>query len=411
MKKSLLLLICCLCFSNSLIAQGTIDTLYYSKEWKYAPNKAFADFYRVAYYPSDSLQTKQFRDYYVSGELQSSGSFIKIDSLDDANTIFDGECINYFKNGQPEFVRNYEEGVLNGEFCEYNEEGVIKRKGNYHEGQLSGLYTEFLEDGAFLQIEYTNNQPVYDYYIIGDYEGNLSKFSLSDNAPIWETPSIEECNNEYEDGILWQYYNKNGVVIALTNTIVKDYGKWHRIDIVISNNTIMPIEFDPETDITSYSIDKDGYVTNLEVWSSDEYIRKVNRSQAWAAALMGFAEGLSTASAGYSTSTTNSYYSGSAYGTGGYGSYSGSSTSYTRTYNAGAAYQAQVLSQRRMAEFSNAMAEEKEIKELGYLKRNTIYPGETISGYVHVKRIRGKYVQFNINIESVIYTFNWCFGK
>ena len=415
MKKTILLIVCLVCITNITTAQDRIDTLYYTKEWKYAPNKTFADFYRIAYYPADSLQTKLFRDYYMSGELQSSGNFIKIDSLDDANTIFDGECINYFKNGKPEFVRNYQQGLLNGDFCVYKEDGLIKQTGKYSNGELSGLYTEFLDDGMYIQIEYLNGQPVYDYYVVGDSDGNLTKLLIADNTPVWESPSIAERGLDYKDSAPWQFYNKNGLIIALTNTIVKDYGKWHRIDVVISNNNIIPIEFDPAVNISASSVDWDGNTSDLEVWSADEYMKKVNRSQTWAAVLMGVAEGMSTANAGYSTSTTNSYYSGNAYAYGsggyGYGIYSGTSTSHTRTYDAVAAYQARVLSQQRMAEFNNALAEEQEIKELGYLKKNTIYPGETISGYVHIKRIKGETVQFILKIDKAEYIFDWNFGK
>lgn len=413
MKKSVLVITCLMCVMNITLAQDRIDTLYYTKEWKYAPNKAFADFYRVAYYPADSLQTKLFRDYYMSGELQSSGNFIKIDSLDDANTIFDGECIKYFTNGKPEFIRNYQQGLLNGDFCVYKEYGLIKQAGKYSNGELSGLYTEFLDNGMYIQREYLNGQPVHDYYVVGDSDGNLTKFLIADNTPIWESPSIAERGLDYKDSTPWQFYNKNGVRIALTNSIVKDYGKWHRIDVVISNNNIVPIEFDPVVNISASSVDWDGNTSDLEVWSADKYIKKVNNSQTWTAVLIGVAEGMSTANAGHSTSTTNSYYSGNAYayGSGGYGNYSGTSTSHTRTYDAGAAYQARVLSQQRMADFSNAMAEEQEIKKLGYLKRNTIYPGETISGYVHVKRIKGETVQFVIQIETAEYIYDWSFGN
>ena len=415
MKKTLILVVCLISAMNITLAQDRVDTLYYTKEWKFAPNKAFADFYRVAYYPADSLQTKQFRDYYISGELQSSGNFIKIDSLDDANTIFNGECINYFKNGKPEFVRIYQQGILNGDFCIYKEDGLIKQTGKYNNGELSGLYTEFLDNGAYIQVEYLNGKPIHNYYVVGDSNGNLTKFHIADNTPMWESPLVSERKADYKDGTLWQFYNKNGVIIALTNTIIKDYGKWHRIDVVISNNTIIPIEFDPVINISALSTDIEGLTTDLQVWSSDEYLKKVNRSQTWAAVLMGVAEGMSTANAGYSTSTTNSYYSGNtyAYGSGGYGygGYSGTATSYTTTYDAGAAYQARVLSQQRMADFSNAMAEEQEIKKLGYLKKNTIYPGETISGYVHIKRIKGETVQFIVKIETAEYIFDWNFGK
>ena len=396
---------------NITLAQVRIDTLYYTKEWKYAPNKAFADFYRVAYYPTDSLQTKQFRDYYISGELQSSGNFIKIDSLEDANTIFDGECINYFKNGKPEVVRNYQQGILNGNFCIYKEDGLIKQTGKYSNGELSGLYTEFLDNGTYVQIEYLDGKPIYDYYVIGDSEENLTKFHIVDNTPVWESPLITERRSDYKDGTPWQFYNKNGVIIALTNTTIRDYGKWHRVDVVISNNTIIPILFDPVMNISASSTDVKGITTDLQVWSSDEYLKKVNRSQTWATILMGVAEGMSSANAGYSTSTTNSYYSGNTYGGYGYSNYSSTTTSYTRTYDAGAAYQAQVLSQQRMADFSNAMLEEREIKKFGYLKKNTIYPGETISGYVHIKRIKGETVQFIIKIEEALYIFDWNFSK
>ena len=415
MKKSVLLITCLMCVMNFALAQDRIDTLYYTKEWKYAPNKAFAGFYRVVYYPTNSLQSKQFRDYYISGELQSSGSFIKIDTLDDANTIFDGECINYFKNGKPEFARNYQRGILSGDFCVYREDGLIKQTGKYCNGELSGLYTEFLDNGTYVQIEYVNGNPIHDYYVVGDSSSNLSKFYIADNTPVWENPMISERKTDYQDGTPWQFYDKNGVIIALTNTIVKDYGRWHRIDIVITNNTIIPIEFDPVINISASSTDIEGFTTDLEVWSSEEYLKKVNRSQTWAAILMGVAEGMSTANAGYSTSSTNSYYSGNtyAYGSGGYGygGYSGTATSYTTTYDAGAAYQAQVLSQQRMADFGNAMVEEQEIKKLGYLKKNTIYPGETISGYVHIKRIKGETVQFIVKIETAEYIFDWNFGK
>lgn len=415
MRKLLLLTLLLAGTVVSAYAQGKIDTLYYSKDWKHAPNKAFASFYRLAYYPTDSLAVKQYRDYYISGELQSIGSFICIDAIDDANSIFDGECINYFKNGKQEYVRHYKNGMLNGEFCRYEEDGLIKSTGSFYNGALSGLYTKFLKNGAFVQIEYLEGKPVYDYYVKGDCKGNLTKFRISNNSPIWESPTTAERKVEYKNGTPWQIYFKNGVMIALTSTSVKDYGKWHRLDMVISNSTISPIKFNPAVSISAISTNNQGDISELKVWSSDEYIKKVNRAQIFAAVMMGLSEGMATANAGTTTSRTNTYHSGSAYahGSGGYahGHYSGMSSSYTRTYDANAAYQARVLSQQRMADFSDALIKEQEVKKLGYLKANTIHPGESISGYVHVQRVKGKTAQFIINIEGAEYVFDWSFGK
>ncbi len=389
--KIIYVLILLLSFSNSVFSQDRIDTLYYTQDWKYAPNKLFADFYRIVYYPADSLQIKQYRDFFITGELQGRGNFIKIDSLDDKQSVFEGECVNYFKNGKFEAVANYKNGVLDGEFRVYEESGALKKTGMYINGLLSGIYTEYLDSGTYVQINYFDGEPKYDYYTVFDAQGNMSKFKLSDNTPLWETPLIIERKSNYNDGVLWQVYNKNGIIIALTNSIVKNYGRWYRIDVVISNNGVIPFEFDPSVNISAKTINVEGLLVDLDVWSYDDYMKKVRRSQNWESALAGVSEGLSTANAGKSTSTTYSKY----------GYYQ------TTTYNESEARRAREESQKRITELDNNMMAEREIIKQGYLKRNTINPGETISGYVHLKRIKGDSVWVVVNIKGAEYLFDW----
>lgn len=71
-----------------LVPQDRLDTLYYNKSWKVTPNKAFANYYRLALYPADSTAAKEFRTYYMSGELQGEGSFVVLDKKDDAKSQF-----------------------------------------------------------------------------------------------------------------------------------------------------------------------------------------------------------------------------------------------------------------------------------------------------------------------------------
>ena len=400
MKKLLLLAVLVVASAGNLFAQGKIDTLYYTKDWKCAPHKAFASYYRVAFYPTNAALPKQYRDYYITDEVRGGGNFIKVDAVDDANSVFDGECTTYYKSGQVETVRNYKNGVLEGKFCTYQEDGLIKTTGSFCNGKLSGLYTEFLKDGAFVQFEYLDGKSVFDYYVKGDSKGNLTKFRIADNAPVWETPSVNERTVEFRDGTPWQIYYKNGVRIALTNRSVRDYGKWHRLDMEISNYTIDPIEFTPEESITATSVNAKAEVSNLAVWSAEEYLKKVNRTQIFAAVMLGVAEGLATMDAGHSASKTTTYHSNGTH-----------STSYTRAYSPTVAYQSRVLSAYHMATFTKAMSESQEFKKLGYLKKNTINPGEAVSGYVHVKRKKGEKVQFVVKIEGADYTFDWDFGK
>lgn len=215
-------------------------------------------------------------------------------------------------------------------------------------------------------------------------------------------------------------------MVAMTNTKLKDYGKWFQISLIISNKSLVPIEFDPEK-MTASLQKSNGQEIALEVWSSDRYMRKVRRTQNWNMALSGIAEGLAAAGAGYSTSTTrtNSTYNGYsnthgnayAYGSGGYayGSYNGygsyhgnsSTTSHTVTYDAAAAYQARVIASNRMVNYENSLLQERAIKQEGYLRKTTIYPGDAISGYVNIERGKGASMIVIIDINGAKYEFPW----
>lgn len=99
-----------------LVPQDRLDTLYYNKSWKVTPNKAFANYYRLALYPADSTAAKEFRTYYMSGELQGEGSFVVLDKKDDAKSQFAGTFTTYFKDGQVEQKKTYQAGLLSGEY-------------------------------------------------------------------------------------------------------------------------------------------------------------------------------------------------------------------------------------------------------------------------------------------------------
>lgn len=398
MKRILLLIL--LTVGNEVLAQERIDTLYYNRSGPAVRNPVFADYYRLALYPADSAGVKMFKDFYISGELRREGHFQTIDTLDDRRTIFDGNIVSYFKNGRISEKSYYSGGLLEGEYLQYDENGTLKTRASYAGGKLSGTYETYNEDGTCRMVEYCAGLPTHDYYLLADGSGNTLKFRIADDMPVWESPAITERLVDYRDGVPWEVYFKNGLTIALTDAIVRDYGKWHRVDVIISNNSLTPIEFNPETDMMAYSVDEHDVATDLPVWSCDSYLKKVNRSQTWTAILMGVSEGMASAGAGYSTSTTT-----------GYSSYGGYSSYTTTTYNPSAAYQANMASQQRLADFGLALQDEQQVKKLGYLKKNTIYPGESVSGFVHIAWIKGKRAVFVIQIEGAEYIYEWGFDK
>lgn len=427
MRKKLIALTLGLSVAIPSIGQIKTDTLYYDKDWKGVESKIFATYFRVMAISDDNKFRKQFRDYYITGELQSEGRYVTIDKYDDSKSIFDGEWINYYKSGKIEQKGFRTRGKQEGEYIRYKEDGLVLLHAYFKDDKLHGIYTEFSEDGNIcIQIEYQNGKPLYDYYVISDQDGFCSKIRLSDKQPIYESPILNEKKVEYKDGKAWPYYNKNGILIGMTNNEVRDYGKYFQIPIVIANNSMFPIEFDTQ-DVTASLLDKKGNKRILKVYSAEEYMKKVRRSQNWAMAFNGFAEGLAAANAGYSTSTTSSSYSGhssgygtvSAFGSGGYayGSYSGNSSYYghssstTTSYNGAAAYQAQVIASNRIVAYDNALLSERAAKNEGYLKKTTIYPGETITGYINIERKKGISMTINVNINGANYMFPWNISK
>ena len=64
---------------------------------------------------------------------------------------------------------------------------------------------------------------------------------------------------------------------------------------------------------------------------------------------------------------------------------------------------------RRLADFGQALQDEQQVKKLGYLKKNTIYPGESVSGFVYVAWIKGERAVFIIRFEGAEYIYEWGF--
>ena len=381
-------------------SQERVDTLYYDREGHVVRNTFFADYSRVVLSPADSTERMHFKDFYLTGELRREGTLLYVDSLDDRRSIFDGENVSYYRNGRVAEKSFYRNGKRDGEYRRYDDRGKLREQATYLFGDLFGTRKRYNDDGSCRIDEYNAGVTVNNYYTVVDGNGNALKFRNTDDTQIWESPAVSGRSVDYRDGASWEVYFKNGLTIAVKDAVVRDYGKWHRLDLVISNNSLTAIEFVPELLIRGWSANAKGVVTNLNVWSCDDYMKKVKRSQTWASIFMGLSEGLSSATAGYSTSTTTGYNSRGEY-----------STYTTTTYNSTDAYMANLASQQRMADFGRSLQREQEVRQMGYLKRNTLQPGESIAGFVHADWVNGERVAFIVTIEGAEYTFEWEFDR
>ena len=188
-------------------------------------------------------------------------------------------------------------------------------------------------------------------------------------------PQNDSIMTEYNDGKFWVYLNKNDIVVGLSCFEEQDnYGKYYHLDIFIKNLSERPIIFRPDSVYSNLLTKKDDTL-RLEVYTNEEYQKKIKRSQTWVMALHGISAGINTGTAGYSTSYSTTYSpKGYTY------------TTITNHYDANAAYQANVASTNQMLILGQMMDNDRTMREQGYLKTTTIYPDETIIGFMNIKR-------------------------
>ncbi len=208
---------------------------------------------------------------------------------------------------------------------------------------------------------------------------------------IRDTIKYAEVKPYYSDGELWQMAYQNGIGMAVSYSVVKDYGKWYKIELIVRNDSETEFEFDPVINLSAAS-DDDSY---LKVWSSEEYMKKVKRAQSWGMAALALTSGLSAGTAGYST------YSGTVYNTYGTSYFSGTG------YNAGAAFNANMQSQMLISEQRILNELNNKIKRSEYMKRNTVFIGQSIAGYILVKYRAGSRLRIRANISGAHFEFIW----
>ena len=82
-------------------------------------------------------------------------------------------------------------------------------------------------------------------------------------------------------------------------------------------------------------------------------------------------------------------------------------TTVTQHYDANAAYQANLASTNQMLTLGQMMENDCTIREQGYLKTTTVYPNESIVGYMNIKRKKGEILSIKLTVNGHVYSFNW----
>lgn len=196
----------------------------------------------------------------------------------------------------------------------------------------------------------------------------LLLISLCVNAQVlYRTPKETPIVKEYYNGQLWVHRQIGDIVVGMTNNLEKDdYGKYYQIAIFVKNLGEKSVTFDPDK-IRAILFKKSGNQRDLQVYSYQDYIKKMKNSQTWTMAMLGLSAGLEAGKSGYSRTVATT----------------------------------------QMMILGKLMDDERNIKTQGYLRINTLHPGEGIVGFMNVKRKEGEMMRVKIPVEELMFVYDW----
>ncbi len=160
MKKNYAILILTFFCVSALFAQ---EKEYFDVSGK-KTEQSQAYYYRV-------LDTKPtfYKSYYLSGKLYFEGNITTVDATNEANNVFAGTCIWYYKSEKKKIERKYDlSGKEDGTTFFYYESGKVWKEIEYKNGVvLNGKYREYNENGDIVNIfdeTFDNNVNDWDLY-------------------------------------------------------------------------------------------------------------------------------------------------------------------------------------------------------------------------------------------------------
>lgn len=382
------ILLAMLLTASSMVAmgQGKIDTLYYDKNWKAVPHSLFAEYVVYTYETGDASYENRYKSFYNTGQVQSEGAYLYFDRQDANKSVYSNERIVYAKNGDIIESSNYKNGYLDG-LCVFRNNDNTIDYADFREGSLAKTY---------IVRQYPN--------------GILLKCDPETGKIIKDIPIEEDREDITIDGDLWEYYNLNGITVAANANIVKEYGKYIQLSLLVANNTPNSIEFGVNNinavKAHFYNADWELKQTEYgEVLDHNDYARVIKNRQTWREIGLGVLTGLSTATTNYNNTINTNVY-----------------TPYynariTTTYFDNAAYQQQ-LNRDAALLMSQSVLHAQDLQRLsvGYLKENTIVPNQELSGFVMIPYdffYSGKYtvIEVTIEVDGIQYLFGFKWTK
>ena len=187
-----------------------------------------------------------------------------------------------------------------------------------------------------------------------------------------QTKTLIETIEDEASGFRY-FLNDNGIEVGVFFYVVREYGKYFKVELSVLNNSSNRVDFIPE----NIEVNVNGDVRKKEKYkqlSFEEYKLKAERRQAFQQGLVSGLQGFSEGMAGntYSTSTSTNWDNG----------YPHITTTTTQSYSPALANIQRQQNQKNLNEMQEVGIEEMKFISEGYLKNHTIFPNTSLEGYI-----------------------------
>jgi len=202
-KSTLAALLMALTASAGCNSNDLKDKLYLDDQWNVIQSPEKASYYRMYNASDKSEGPKPFRDYYMSGVLQSEGNYLTMDASNNMAIKVDGLINFYTEKGVKYIVSNYKNGIMHGTSTNYDREtGKLYSVEEYRNDTLFTV-TKYDESGRTTD-EYTRITDSLTKVILYDYDdkGDLQYKALGEidannkRQGYWEV--YEFCGNSWD---------------------------------------------------------------------------------------------------------------------------------------------------------------------------------------------------------------------
>lgn len=184
----------------SIIAFGQKqEKFFYDSDWK-GCSQSKAEFYRIVTLDANGKPVGKVMDYFSTGEVQAiADGAILIDRDNDENSIFTGNVIGYYKNGNKRFENLLSEKGTPLRIRNYHENGQLKEEGTYNDKRkMHGNYNLYYQSGKLYQsFQFSNGELASKFFIECDEFGSCQKvfnesFLVQENINEWQLISGEQ---------------------------------------------------------------------------------------------------------------------------------------------------------------------------------------------------------------------------